>query len=273
MDSYTFWTACSGILYHSSWNTTSSYFRDVGHGNLFLTLVSKTDPSVSIVFKSDDCPGQGRSWSSPSCSSIMTEQFQLCEWLPNLSTYSLAVIRPWRLKIPQYCSPNHHGTSAMLNWWNRTRHFELLFLECSPNVNSSWCRKQREGRLIRPHHECVFQLSDVLVLWSWHHHLRIWALLFVIRGSGIAALPWMLRLRSSRQRFFVETGSSTWIFNSAAVHLCWSRCMISRNNPSQCTTISFCQCWFSPTVPLRWCYLPMIRVCRHNLRNCRSRYA
>jgi hypothetical protein len=28
----------------------------------------------------------------------------------------------------------------------------------------------------------------------------------------------------------------------------------------------------SPIVPLRWCCLPMIRVCLHNLRNCRSRY-
>jgi hypothetical protein len=35
--------------------------------------------------------------------------------------------------------------------------------------------------------------------------------------------------------------------------------------------ISFCHCWFSLTVSLRCCCLPMIRVCRHNLRNCPSR--
>jgi hypothetical protein len=53
-------------------------------------------------------------------------------------------------------------------------------------------------------------------------------------------------------------------------HLCCST-VIFRNSPSQCTTISFCQCWFSPTIPLRWCCLPMIHVCRHNLRNCCAR--
>jgi hypothetical protein len=48
--------------------------------------------------------------------------------------------------------------------------------------------------------------------------------------------------------------------------------VIFRNNPAQCTTISFCQYWFSPIVSLRW-FLPMIHVCRHNLRNCPFRYA
>jgi hypothetical protein len=31
VDSYKFWTVSSGILYHSSWRTSSSCFRDVGH--------------------------------------------------------------------------------------------------------------------------------------------------------------------------------------------------------------------------------------------------
>jgi hypothetical protein len=48
--------------------------------------------------------------------------------------------------------------------------------------------------------------------------------------------------------------------------------VILQNNPSQYRMVSFCQCWFSPTVPLRCCRLPMICVCSHNLRNCRSRY-
>jgi hypothetical protein len=52
-------------------------------------------------------------------------------------------------------------------------------------------------------------------------------------------------------------------------HLCYSGSVIFRNNP-QCTMISFC--WSSPTVLLRWCCLPIILVCRHNLRNCRSWY-
>jgi hypothetical protein len=36
-----------------------SCFRDVGGGNLFLTQVSKTDYSGSMMFKSGDCAGQG----------------------------------------------------------------------------------------------------------------------------------------------------------------------------------------------------------------------
>jgi hypothetical protein len=114
-------------------------------------------------------------------------------------------------------------------------------------------------------------LSDVQVLWSWHHRLRIWALLSVIRGAAIAALRWMLDLWSSRRTVFGETGSSRWIFSSAAFHQGCSSSVIFRNNP-QCTTISLCQCWVWPIVPLRWCCLPMIRVCWRNLRNCRSRY-
>jgi hypothetical protein len=52
-------------------------------------------------------------------------------------------------------------------------------------------------------------------------------------------------------------------------HLCYSSCVIFRSSPSQCATVSFCRCWFSPTVSPR---LPTIRVCRHNLRKSRSRY-
>jgi hypothetical protein len=67
MNSYKFWTVSSGILYQSSWRTLSSCFRVVGGENLFLTLVSKSDQSGSMVFKSGDFAGQGRC--SNSCSS------------------------------------------------------------------------------------------------------------------------------------------------------------------------------------------------------------
>jgi hypothetical protein len=43
-------------------------------------------------------------------------------------------------------------------------------------------------------------------------------------------------------------------------HLCCSSSVTFRNSPSQCTTISLCQCLFSPIVPLPWYCLPMIRV-------------
>jgi hypothetical protein len=35
-------------------------FRDVGGGNLFITVVPETDQSGSIIFKSDDYAGQVR---------------------------------------------------------------------------------------------------------------------------------------------------------------------------------------------------------------------
>jgi hypothetical protein len=42
-------------------------------------LVSKTDYSGSMMFKSGDCAAQGRCQSSPSFLQTITEQFQLCE--------------------------------------------------------------------------------------------------------------------------------------------------------------------------------------------------
>jgi hypothetical protein len=119
---------------------------------------------------------------------LFGSNFWITEWnrLPNLSTYSPAVIRPWRVIIgpTKYCttilllkpSQNSHCVSLL----EPNQAFRIVgFLGCSPNVNSSWCREQRDGRLIWPYH-ARFQLSDVQVLCSWHHRLRIWALLSVI---------------------------------------------------------------------------------------------
>jgi hypothetical protein len=112
------------LFYHSSWRTASSYFRDVEGRNLFLILVSKTDQSGSIVFKSGEYAGQGRCWSSPSCPSNHDWTVQAvwigtlsswktaslfgnnvwimgCTLLLNLSMYSLGVIRPWRVIMDQ----------------------------------------------------------------------------------------------------------------------------------------------------------------------------
>jgi hypothetical protein len=73
-----------------------------------------------------------------------------CTWLPKLSTYSFRVIRSWRDQqntVPRYRCTNHR---------NRI----VGFLGCSPNVNRSWSREQREGRLI------------------WHYHARVSSCLF-----------------------------------------------------------------------------------------------
>jgi hypothetical protein len=128
----------------------------------------------------------------------MTEQFQLCElgscrlgklhrcseimgctWLPNLSTYSFAVIRPWRVIMGQtkYCIaillpklPQNLPLVSLQAFWI------VSFLGCSPNVNSSWCREEREGRLIWPYHACVsscllsrFFGGDTIVYASEHY--------------------------------------------------------------------------------------------------------
>lgn len=61
------WTTfCLQYSCNPSWNgliqllNFSSCFIDVGGGNLFLTLVSRTDQSDSMTFKYGDCAGQGR---------------------------------------------------------------------------------------------------------------------------------------------------------------------------------------------------------------------
>ena len=64
-------------------------------------------------------------------------------------------------------------------------------------------------------HITYFQSSDVQVLWSSHHLFCPLALLSVIRGLEVAAVPWMSDLWSSCWNFFVVTGSSGWILSSA----------------------------------------------------------
>jgi hypothetical protein len=67
-------------------------------------------------------------------------------------------------------------------------------------------------------HIMHFQLSDMQVLWSWHHHLHSWTLLSEIRRLAVAALPWMLDLWNSCWTVFVETRFSRWIFSSAVTY-------------------------------------------------------
>jgi hypothetical protein len=133
MDSYKFWTHSNVILYHSSWRTSQSCFRDIRGGKLFLTLVSKTEQSGSLMFKCGDCAGQGRCWNSSSCSSNYDSTIPsvwvgaLSSWktaslfwnnswivgctsLLNLSTHSLAVIRPWRVIM----EPTEYWTTILL---------------------------------------------------------------------------------------------------------------------------------------------------------------
>jgi hypothetical protein len=90
-----------------------------------------------------------------------------CTWLPNPSMYSLAVIQPWRVIM----GPREYCTMILLskpsqNCWNQE--FRIVgFLECSPNINSSWCRKQHDGRLIWLSHRAF--PADTIVYASEHY--------------------------------------------------------------------------------------------------------
>jgi hypothetical protein len=66
-DSSQFCIVSSGIVYHSSW-TSSSCFRD-GGTNLLLTPHCKADRSGSMMFKSGDCVCPVKILSVTSCSS------------------------------------------------------------------------------------------------------------------------------------------------------------------------------------------------------------
>jgi hypothetical protein len=162
-------------------------------------------------------------------------------------------------KIPRYCWPNHHRTFPVFHCRNQA--FRVVgFLGCSLNVNSSW-EEQREGRPI----------------WALHAFPVVWCPGFVVVTSEHCfQYSEVSQLNPYRYRGvgFVKLTSDSFpwygIFK-INIQFCCGSSVIFRNNPSECTIISFDQYWFSPTVPLRWCCLPTIRVCRHNLRNCRSR--
>jgi hypothetical protein len=156
MGLYKFWTVSNKILYHSSNRTSSSCFRDIGCGNLFLALASKTDHSGSMMLKSHYCDGQGRHWSSPSCSSnhdwtvpavrkgtllswILHHSFRKyawimrCTWLPNLSMYSLTVIWPWRVIM----GPTEYCTTILLPKPSQNLHCVSLLEPGTPDCKAS----------------------------------------------------------------------------------------------------------------------------------------
>jgi hypothetical protein len=209
------------------------------------------------------------SWST---ASLFGNNFWImgCIWLPNLSTYSLAAIRLWRVIMgpTEYCTmillPKSSQNLPRVPVLEPNQEFRIVgFLRCSSNVNSSWCREQREGRLIWP---CArFQLSDAQVLW-------LCTGLIVVTPSFTH-----LSITFSNERFsncsptvdvwFVKLTSDSFYGNrvfkiniQVCCHLRCTNSPIFRNNPSQCMTISFCQCWFSLTVFLRLYCLPLILV-------------
>jgi hypothetical protein len=165
----------------------------------------------------------------------MTDHFQLCllgklhhcsgitsgSWSSNLFTYSLAVIRPWRVKTGP--SERHN----ILCFTVGARHFGLyaslyvLQKQILPKVGTS-VKDDSSVNIMR------FNLSDDLVSWSWHNRLSISALRSVIiRSAPAAVLPRMLDLWSSH-RTHVDRGSSGF----KNIHLCCSTSVIFPNNTS-----------------------------------------
>jgi hypothetical protein len=71
--------------------TLLNYFRDVGGRNLFLTLVSKTDQSGSMMFKSGDCAAREDVEVDLHALQTMTGQSQLS----SLKTASLFANHVW----------------------------------------------------------------------------------------------------------------------------------------------------------------------------------
>jgi hypothetical protein len=198
-------------------------------------------------------------------------------WLSNLSTYFFAVIRPWKVIMGtrECCTttllPKLSQNLPYVSLLEPNQVFRIVgFLRFSPNINL---------------------LPDLGTTWRTSHLTRAFP---VIRCPGFADVtPSFMHLTMSmtfnNQRFsncsltldtwFGKlTSDSLWkqgpqdqysvllLFTFAAVGL-WSFETIHLNVRRH----FFCQCWFSPTtLPLRWGRLPMIRVCRHNLRKYRS---
>jgi len=153
----------------------------------------------------------------------------------------------------------------MFHSWNQA--FTTTgFLGRCPNKYPTWWWEQCEGWLIW-HYE--FPIIRCQALWSTHHLLHFLALFSVVRGSTIAALPWMLVLWSSCHPVFVET-ASRWIIISAvtfAAVLVWFIDTILFN-VWQSISLSL---GFWPLFLLADHALPWF-VCRHNLGNCCSGY-
>jgi hypothetical protein len=163
----------------------------------------------------------------------------------NLSTYFLEVVLPRRVIM----EPTQYGT--MIFWPKPSQNFPVFhcwtpafrivgFLGCSPNVYFSWCREQVKDDSSE-HITRAFPVA--------------WCTGFIVETPPHTDPSITFR----NQRFsncsptvdirFVKLGSDSFYWNRDFkiniqfwCHLCWVGCVIFRNNPSQCTTISLFQC-------------------------------
>jgi hypothetical protein len=157
--------------------TSSSCFRDVGGGNLFLTLVSKTG---SVMFRSGDCAGQEDAEVHLHVLEAVTEQFQLCKWghhseitwimgctlLSNLPTYSLAVIGPWRVIM----GPTKYCTTILLSKPSQNLPCVSLLKPGIPDCGLPWSSICPGFMVVTPssaHLTITCEAHIIQFLWKW----------------------------------------------------------------------------------------------------------
>jgi hypothetical protein len=108
--------------------------------------------------------------------------FMECTWLPKMSTYVFPCSNSAmkgnngtnRILYHDIAAQTINRTSPVFHCWNQAFR-SVVFLVCSPNVNCSWCREQRERRFIWPHHvrvsACLISMfygRDTIVYASEH---------------------------------------------------------------------------------------------------------
>jgi hypothetical protein len=208
-----------GLERNYSWRTSSSCFRDVGSGNLFLTVVSWTHQSGAVMLRSGDCAGQGGCWSLPSCSRIhdctvsscMNGGIIILGWLRRFSE-----IRCGSWDAPDYCPrtplwsitwslhavAQHASTVLLRKAGARTR--QALSRPARPWGNSSQYRLSYPGsfqnfwpRPTPPNPQCIQRVVLLLGM------------------KRTAEWSWLLLLARSRMRGGVPPLPSTWTWRGA----------------------------------------------------------
>ena len=159
-----------------------------------------------------------------------------CTWLPKMSTYSLAVMRPFRviiLSAEYWCCPNHRS-AYMFHSLNQAFR-NIGFLGNSAGINPAWCWEQCEGQLIWPYY-----------------------IFLVIRCPGFMIItPSFLPSNIVFSNQYFSKSNTTVDVGSVKIsdsfcgnrvfkmnieffsHLCCSSSMIFRHNPLHCMVIPF----------------------------------
>jgi hypothetical protein len=142
-----------------------------------------------------------------------------CTRLPNLSTYSLAVIRPWRAimgpteTVPRYCCPNHHRTSLAFHFWNQAFRvvgfLSVLQTWTLPDVGSSM-KDDSSDHITLPFP--VVWCPGFMVVTPPCMHLGI---TFSNQRLSNCSPSVDVDLWSSCVTIFAERGSCRWMFSSA----------------------------------------------------------